>query len=468
MSNIAIVGLPNHTAQPYMVATVPDAAYQPAEMEVDFLKTEEPTDRARLTTLDPRKTMWQFESRGLPLTYDGFALVNHNLYPGSQVRWIGSMDSLFASRDPLRLAPSAILASTNLSGVVGSVDEEISAADAVYIGPTTTTSSWFVRFSFPTPTPTLHTGDGMLSFVLRMRRVFTGAGATSPRTIPTVILRLFEAGSLIRIIGSRAITATGGQLLIFPFSVGDLSVASGADIECHLEVTPGVSDSGGSYAQLDTISLYYEVIPGPFYDSGWIPVEADARPAPFYAPRYLHYFPDTAWTTVTGYSVMVRSDQAVHDPPTTNTNSETPEGAANAPLTFVDAGISVAGVAAKPVIGIAKGAGPFPRVEVIELGGNTAGGQSYGADAVRRLITDPMELIVTREELAILQDQLAYRRGRSGGIYVAMEPGVAAIYQAQTSFWCTLKEMSAPVAHGRYRADGSMRYKVSVSFLEKL
>lgn len=472
MSNIIILGLPNHTAQPYMLAGVADAAYEPAGMEADYLRTEEPTDRARVTTLDPRKTQWGFESRGLPATYDGFALVNHNLYPGSQVRWIGTADGLLHHLEPYRLAPNAILGSTNLSGTVAAVDEEISSADGIYVGPTTSGPSplgqWFVRFGFPALAVTPHAGIDMLAFVLKMRRQFTGAGAVLPRTVPTVTIRLYEAGALRRLLGRRAVTSQDGQLLIFPFSVADLATASGADIECDLSVTPGASDSGGSYAELDTLSLYYEGPFGGVFDSGWVTFLADPRPAPSFAPRYVHHFPSVAPTTMTGYSVLIRSDQAVHDPPTTNVNDETPEGAANNPASFVDAGVSVAGVAARPAVGIMRGGGPAPRIEVVELSGVSAGGQSYGADSVRRLVTEPMELIVTRDELNLLQDQIAFRRGRSGGFYVAMEPDVAAIYQARTSFWATLKEMSAPTAHGRYKADGSMRFRVTVSFAEKL
>jgi hypothetical protein len=307
----------------------------------------------------------------------------------------------------------------------------------------------------------------MLCFVIRMRRQFSGAGATNPRTIPTVRIDLYEAGVFRKLLGWRAVTATSGQILIFPFSVADLTVPSGADIELVLNCTPGISVSGGSYAQLDTVSLYYESVVW-IVDSGWTTFQADTRPAPFYAPRYLHYFPSSAWSGVTGYTVMVRSDQTVHNPPLDNLNDQVPEGSIATPVTYIEAGVSAAGVVARPEVGIVRGSGPATRVDVLEFSGATAGGQSFGADSLRRIISEPLEMIVTRDELKLLQDQLAYRRGRSGGIYVAMEPGVDAIYQSQTAFWCTLKELSAPTAHGRYRSDGSMRYKVTVSFAEKL
>jgi len=464
-----ILGLPNHAVQSY--ATLDASSFAglfPPQFEPELVLNEEPSERTRFTLLDPYHTQLALGTSGLLSLFHGFAIINHNINDGGQFRILGSIlgPSLHL---PTRAAPTSISNATNISGSVSDVDEAIDTPDGLSITPTVTSDSWGFTCDFPTPGGTLGSIADALCFVVRARRAFSGAGATAPQTYPSLSIKLTEGGSLIRSLGYRAVTETaaGGQILIFPFSKSELADPTGAGIQAEIDGSVGLSASGHQYIALETVSFYWESGFAGF-DSGWITVDnGDDRPAPLQPSRSSHYFPDTAWTALDGITLLIRSDQTRHDPPKTQ-GSVIPVGAIAPAKTVIDIGVFCAGEGITLGRGIKKGSGPLAGPETVAFDSSTIAGQPYGADSYRFRSTDPIEVLVTRDEALFLQDQLAYRRGQFGAFYVVLEPDIATYYQLMSSFWARLKSLSRPHPLGRYRADGQMLHSMEVQFTERL
>lgn len=472
MSNITLLGFPDHSAQAYSVAQTVSSTYDPPLMGPELLKTPEPSDRSRKSTLDPYYTMWGFDTSLVPLTIEGMALVNHNVADGGQIRFVGWGGSVPGALNlPAQVPPQSIIASTNMTGGITDVDEVISSSDGLSMAPTNPALPWSVTLKFFTPGGTIHTGTDMMAIVIRTRRIFTGAGATNPVTLPVVTASLTAPAFPL---GYRAITSsvTGGQILIFPFKRSDFTSVS--NLQAKFDFTAGISLVGGQYAVLEVAAVYYDAVTvsSPTHDSGWITLNSDSRLARTAPTQHFHFFPAAPWTNIIAYGVQLRTDQAQHAPLVRN-DGLVPAGAvAVSPVTYVQAGVLPAGQIIRPAIGVRKGAdGPMAGgPEVASVAGTTAGGQAYGADAYGYRDTPPLDLIVTRDELLLLQDQLGFRKGLSLPFYLAIEPDVALKYQMFTAYWAVLKSLGKPrpLPGSRYKADGAMRFSVEASFTEKL
>lgn len=471
MSNIRLLGFPNETAQSYTVPGTVSSSFDPAEMGPAWLKTNEPSDRARKTILDPKHTQFGFATSLVPLTVQGLAACNHNVTPGGQIRFVGWGGTVASVLNiPSATIPSTVIASTNLTGAVTDIDEAIDSPDGLNMGPTNTALPWSVTLRFGSTSGTLNTGADMFALVLRVRRVFVGGSADTASFLPKLTASLAAPALPL---GSRAVTRStaGGQLFIFPFRRSDFT--STTDIQATLAFAPGLDLSAAvHYAVLETAAVYYETVTlnSPTLDSGWITWTTDNRAARTRPNQHAHYFPPAAWGNVIAYGVQIRSDQAEHLPRTISTGEIPAATVPTDPSTFVEVGVFPAGGVIAPEVGVRKG-GPGPMgmtADVTGLSGLTAGGQSYGADAFVRRVSPPLELIVTRDELLQLQNQIAIGLGTSGAFYVAVEPDVAQAYQTATGYWATLKGMSEPRPLSRYKAGGSMKFTVDLTFQEKL
>lgn len=470
--SMIFLGVPNHTAQAYTTVTTLNPALEPVGMEATYLKTEEPSDFARIASLDPSLTQWIFGSSLLPMTLDGIAVENHNLTLGAQIRFLGDLTGS-GGLTPIKTAPTSIITSTNLTGAVTAVDEDVSSPDLSLMQPTTPSSSWSVTLKFATLSGTIDTDVDKMCFVLRVKKSAVGAGAVSPVTLPTVSAALpasVSSTGSIKQLGYRAVTSSkdGGQFFIFPFSRADFLLVS--DLQVALTFTPGTSASGGQFAVLDTISTFHETITlsTPAFDSGWFDIPGDARPAPLQPVKRFHYFPETPWTNLLGYTVLVRSDQAQHDPPRDALNRP-PVSAIVEPKDYVQAGVVVAGEAEEIEDAHLLPSSPGSIIETTEVSNESIVGKTYSADAFRRMVfDDPIEMIVNRDQLLVLQDQISFRRGHSGAFYVALEPGVEMKYQQFTSGLVICTGMSKPEQVGEYFPDERQKYRISVRLEQKL
>lgn len=469
-----ILGLPNHTSQSYSTATTLNPALlEPADMPASNLKTEEPTDIGRIKTLDPALTQWVFGTSLLSISVDGLAVENHNLTLGGQIRFLGDITGGNAAITPSKAVPSSIISSSNRTGAVTAVDEDVSSPDGSYMQPTSPSSPWNVTLKFFALSGTIDTGTDKMCFVVRAAKQAVGAGAVAPVTLPAISASIpasVSSTGLVKQLGYRAVTnsSTNGQFFIFPFSRADFLLTT--DLQVTLSFTTGTSASGGQFAVLEAVSCFYETITlsTPAYDSGWLNIPGDSRPAPVQPVKRFHYFPDTPWANVLAYGMMFRSDQTQHDPPLDN-NGRPPVSAIVTPVDYVQAGTVVVGEAEIIDDAFPLPSSPGSTIETVEVSSESIVGKSYSADAFRRtLFDDPIELIVNRDQLLVLQDQLAFRRGHSGAFYVALEPGVEMKYQQFTSGLVVCTGMSKPEQMGQYYPDGRQLYKVSLRLEQKL
>jgi hypothetical protein len=474
--NVVILGLPNEGIQGYASFGSNGVVSIPTGMEPLYLGTEEPSDKARMLSIDPKNTQWVFSTGGIPRIINGSALVGHNLQAGSQVRFLGHSYSDLTSLSLLQKAPNAIASSTNATGVVGNVDEQLSFPDGLVIAPTVTTNPWDVRFSWPTFTPNFpKLGASMACFSVEMNVVYVGLGATAPVTLPKVTVQLWENGSLVLDLGYRGVavgsTSPTSQIFTFPFNFASLANPDGRDLECKVLCTPGTSFSGSSYINLEAITVYYESqlsVDYSDWDSGWLIIPGDTRPSPSQPTKSFHYIPAVPWTNVSAMVVLIRTDQTVHNPLITNSGTIVAGTIAANPNMYIDIGIWCMGDGITCSLGAKNDLKYFTPMAQNLNQGQTIFGQTYAADEFRWRAGEPINLIVTRDELKVLQDQLGWRRGHSGAFYVALEPDVDIGYQTFSSAWCTLVSMSAPQELGAYRQDGQMQYTLTIQFQEKL
>lgn len=454
---------PNLGAKSYCTVESPaaSAGYVPAGMPLSNLKTEEPSEPTRITVLDPLYTQLALTFKKTGKDVGGAGLWNIKLSPWGRYRFISQSGLSFSES-----APDAIPSSTNMSGVVGNIDEAISSPDASYVSPTVTTSAWDFQLDFATPGVAPAFGGTKAMFVVRA--ILVGAPTTR---YPRIAVNPMAGASSQGPVAVRAVSvSTGtGQVFIFPFNLeAGVYAANGSDIRMFASMEPGDS---GSYAKIDAAWLYTESTTPPTYDSGWLDSptgsytdEDGPQPATGIA-----YWPSSAWASVTAVGLLIADDQTDHDPNEGTAGNGIPiVNISQTPTGYIDAGVFLAGPAVVLSRGIRHGSGPLTRILVEERGGVTEGGQTYGTDAFRRRALT-MDLLVTQDELLTLQNRLPWRRGHSGAVLFSADPDLGVLRQQFLSFLATVREMGdgAPLPV-RYASDGTMLHSVSLSLEEKL
>lgn len=457
--------LPNMIARSSTSVTAASGATVPAGFEASYLQTEEPSDRARISGLDPLYTRWRADFNGLLRDVGGIGLVNSNLSPTGRYRVL-SQSNTAPGIHTGTLAPNALAASTNVTGGVTDVDEPVSAPGSNYITPTTTTSNWTARFSFPTPAVPPRTGANMVQFGL-----FVALGGTPPssptQSYPGISLALYESAVLKAQLGWCAVTAAAGQVLIFPFNITQLADATGTNLEVLVSGFPGTSN----YAKLGALAFYYEDSAEVFtYDSGWLssPLEGYSDLDGPQPTRSLGVWPASTIDDAGGVEVQFMDDQTDHY------TSGSPDAVQLPKVTqsisgYVELGVVAAGPGVFLSKGFRNGSGPAGRVLVEERGGNSEGGQTYAADSFRRR-GESGELIGTRDEILTIKDRVAWRRGHSGAFFFAAEPDISQARQLFTSGWWTARcGDDRPEPSARYDSgDGTMFWSMSIELEEKL
>lgn len=475
---LTIIGIPNHSAQPYGTFSVPAGAPVPVGLEPLWLKTDEPHETARITSLDPTYSQWLFDSDTLPLTIDGIAGINHNFKDGTQVRLIGSRLAAVAGIAWEKKAPNSLTNGGNATGVVGNIDEAIASPDGLYVGPSLTTSPWSVILGFsafsPAPRVGLTADSQYAAIVVRAKRTYSGGGEADPTKSPYLIVSLQESGSIVRNLGYRAVqdTSTNGQILVFPFDFSELLTTNGANLEVHIYGAQGFSTVGHSYCQVEAVSVYYEnqTVSIDFaYDSDWITISNGDRKGVSGLDRPVknfHYLPLIPWTTVGNVVLMIRGDQTIHDP-LLGTSSRVPESGLTAIDSYYELGCLVIGEGLTLDSGQPfEGPGPTSTVASVALGETSISGRTYAVDLFRAREATDIEIIVTRAELNILQEELLYRRGTAGPVYLAMDPDVDGLYQEFVSFWAVVVGHTRPEQIGGGTPPNA--YSMALSFQEKL
>ena len=469
---LTIIGIPNHSAQPYGTFTVPTSAPTPVGLGPEWLKTDEPHETARITSLDPMYTQFLFEADQLRLRIDGIAGVNHNFKDGTQVRLIGTY---FATATPV--VWNTKVPNVTSTGTIGNIDEAVSSPDGLYIGPTLTTSAWDARLQFSAFSPLPRVGTSATEYgtvVVRAKRTYSGGGEVDPTKSPHIRVELWESNSVVRQLGVRAVqdTSTNGQVFVFTFDFSELANPTGTNFEVYIYGAPGYSTVGHSYVQVESVNVYYETEAGAadhVYDSGWITINNNDRQGVTGLDRPVknfHYIPLESWEAVTAVTLLIRGDQAINRP-LTGADSRVLESALTTVDAYFELGCLVIGEGLTLSSGQPfEGPGPSSRITSASLGETSISGRTYAVDLFRAREASDIEVVVTRAELNTLQEELLYRRGTAGPVYLAMDPDISTLYQEFVSFWAVVVDHSRPEHIGGGTPPDA--YKMTLSFQEKL
>lgn len=139
-----------------------------------------------------------------------------------------------------RLAPDAIVDIVNLSpSTVGHLQDDPDSPDGNWLVASSNNVDTSVRVSFPSPTGNLTTGAGLQNFRILVRK----QGGTGT---PTVVVELWEAGSLVASSSAVNVTSATGQVVAVTWDASLLAAVSGVDVECRVA---GTRSGGGPAAR---------------------------------------------------------------------------------------------------------------------------------------------------------------------------------------------------------------------------
>ncbi len=451
-----LLGFPTHVSKAYCTVTGPGGLV-PSGFEASRLKNGEPSDTARISSLDPAYTKWKaaFGVSG-GVIVEGIGVANVKISPSGLYRFVSNVVPGFT-----KTPPNAIVGSpTNVTGTASNVDEDISGVpDGSYIEPTNTALPWSVILGFPTPTDIPEPGTNKCMFVLRVQLV--GTVATQYPLIQVYQRDAGIIGGMNLLLGSRpiSVSAAGGQILVFSFTL--VGLASGANVELRIDGLPG---DGSTYCRLEAACFMSE-IGVPYHDTGFLPSPTSAYPSDDPPPTIsLSYFPPEPWANVSDITLMIVDDQT--DPmdqggdPLVGNVRRLPDGYIEAGTWMAGGVITIAGG------GIKVGGGLGLEVLTEDLAGVTLAGQTFGADAFNRR-SCTWDIHASRDVLEQLLDRLAWRLGHSGVVFIAAEPDIALSRQLFTSFLATCKVGKAtPVTNDV--GDGTATWSLVLEFEEKL
>lgn len=144
-----------------------------------------------------------------------------------------------------RQSPDVILAMTELTGVVGDIQDDPDSPDGNWLVATGNNVNTNVRTSFPTPSGSPIIGADLQEFRVLVRQFDEGQTG-----VPTARIELWEGGILIRA-GADADVPQGGVVLSFTWNASELSTANGSLVECKIVGTK----AGGSPSKRNTVDI---------------------------------------------------------------------------------------------------------------------------------------------------------------------------------------------------------------------
>lgn len=382
------------------------------------------------------------------LNLDAVAMAGLNMVPGNGEVMAVLMNNTLPYSAFQAMVPTAIAASTGITGAYTDVDEGFGATDGSYIVPTTSNSS--VTFDFGTPTNTPRTGAMRQAFWVRVFASADTEGANAWKR-PTVRVDLYEnvSGSphFIRTLGTKAVFGTVPHWLFFSWDASLLATANGSNVQAR--VIFGQETVSGTQARLDSIvwaceSTHISGAGGYVADSGWVKILADPisgsgweiQPARAdWNSRWSYKF-DQAYSASRVYFYL-RED---HVSPETLTSTVrvvlcTPPG-------YVEAGKLAAGIWWSPAINRAEG--QFVTVDDPSPKNDDEGGGEWGS---REDARDSFKIKLdwlTEQEAAWLNRRLLHEYGTLTPFYIELEPD--ATQELGFGGWVTLLSASNPIS----------------------
>lgn len=142
-----------------------------------------------------------------------------------------------------RQSPDAIIAQTNLSGVIGDIQDDPDSPDANWWTTGDVGSDTVAHVSFSTPTGNPTVGADLQEFKIWVRK----AGTNTPQCQ----IDLYEGGVVVVQGTLTDVTSTGGQLKTFTWNANLLSNADGSGVEIYIYS----KNSGGKPADRGTVEV---------------------------------------------------------------------------------------------------------------------------------------------------------------------------------------------------------------------
>jgi len=441
---------------------------QAGSMPTSLLGTEEPSELARVTTIDPQFAAFTWNSYTDATLINGVALVNSNIRSGGLWR----VDSGVATSPFRHTFPTSLTGGVNITGGFGNIDEQwhngggADMADGLFVAPTNNDLGYEFRANFNVHLVTPKQGANRGIVFLRMKSV-----NTPNLEYPVVAVELWESGVKKRLLGARfVLTSTALQNFIFTFDYAELTTPNNVQIKV-IGYCDSTSVGGGLAAtsKVETLGIYYEdASVTDVADTGWqlnqLRNADPASPAPTTSLDWLYASP------VTKISLTVRllDDQTTHIADALATRSlpiamaigSTPDG-------FVQAGVMPLG----PALFLTRGwkpPGPKSRVIVTTDSGTSMAGNPYGSDGFRqRGVSGTFSL--DRIEDKLLAELLDWRRGHVGAFWLSADPDLDPAYRQFLAFWATVKERGESLPEEQdYTAATTYLFSKEYDFEERL
>lgn len=434
-----------------------------ASLGDDNLLTAELWQKWRSTSVHPGKTRAVGYINGFPLLpINGLALAGLNMLPGNgDVLPVLSTANL-GSLPHVAVVPSAIAASSLITGAVGDVNEPLDgASDAAFVKPTAASGS-FVLFDFGTPAASPRTGARRQCFALKVQASGDTTGALAYGR-PTVTVKLYEdvlgTPTLRETLGTKAVHGTASHLLFFPWDASALATADGSNVQARVEFT---QNGSGPDAWLDAIEWQCEstqltAAGGYVADAGWVQILAEPLsglgydyPSQLAASnsRWSYKFDQTYQASRASF--FLRDDHVPYEGATSLNRlfMRPPPG-------YVEAGKIIAGVWWEPAINRAQGAfaTSVDRSSVVE-------DDDGGRWGIRREALDEFRIVldsVTEQEMAWLKLRIFRELGVLSPFYLELEPD--ATFELGFGGWVTLTSTSNVITRRN-----TNRYTYSMEF----
>lgn len=405
-----------------------------ASLPAANLFNQEPSVFCRINSRNPGLSLFGASfSPAVLSSVSAIGLVGMGLGPNAVTRVITreattAFGSLWA-----RLPPTAIAASSGVSGAVTNVDEDPASPDGLWLGPASPSvdPDFWVRFSFATPSSAPVTGAHGQCFGMWVR--VAGSPDPGSHVNPTVQCSLYEAGVLVADLGTREVVSTTGQWCIFNWDAALLATASGADVEVRIDADGTFSGDppiSPVYVEIGALGWYVEEAASieSETDSGWSSNEyGDAELGG--PPGVVLHLPASPIATVLSAWVFVRDDGIRSSIATFST--------ATAPGNYIDAGTMVISpLLHRSTIGFSAVSidGTLPD-RSYTLGGQTVGGR---VPVPRRwTISWPTE---TRAEAMAVYD-MVYRLSTNPFLIVLFPDGADENERRHTTAWVEATSM---------------------------
>ena len=399
-----------------------------ATMADDNLLTEEPSEFWRSTNNAPTSVVISAGLTDIDTTANALAIIGHNLYRGDQYRVVVGATSPAGFAVVL---PNETVSSVNVTGpstpdLHFDVDDG-ETFDGDWITPIVAATNWSIIFGFNAPGGTPTAGANLQAFCVYVKSATTPAHVEKAATLTC---DLFFPGGFIRTLGTKSISASGGQLVFFPW---DIDTLAAADVQVRLTC----SGSAACYLSVGSAfwaAEYPAVQGGTSVGGTWATYNPFVGTGIAYLPEakgqgsaILVQFGSTL--SFRHATLYIRSDHAPSDYDYTKEILPVVPG-------YVQIGVIIIGETWSPAHDIQNG--PFIGARDASSKGRTYGGQSFGSRRfVQRILSMPLA-ILTPEEAHTLFDRVIWRHGILKKFFVALMPGDATEGK-HTGFLASLK-----------------------------